>query len=150
MLLFEIFDEYDEEDENKYEHLKPSSVIQAAFPEIVAAAQSVYDWWDQGEEDELNGGGICHLIADKVCNLLYSKDIVCTTVSSTHEFHVYVVAQCSDGVFKIDIPYRLYEHGGGFTWTKIPDVTFSTSDIVLYCLSHDPSKMKEYVDEWEE
>jgi hypothetical protein len=34
--------------------------------ELAAAAQQEYDDWIQDENDELNGGGICHLIAEKL------------------------------------------------------------------------------------
>lgn len=70
-------------------------------------------------------GGVCHLIADEMVNLLYENDIDCTTISSDYAVHVYVVCKLEEGVFKVDIPYSLYETGGGYTWKKIENVSFN-------------------------
>ena len=54
-----------EEEDNQ--PLKSVKDILALIPQIIAAAQSQYDTWDQSnpDMDELCGGGICHLIADE-------------------------------------------------------------------------------------
>lgn len=31
----------------------------------------------------------------------------------------------------MDIPPRVYETGGGYSWKKIPDVVFKSDDIVI-------------------
>jgi hypothetical protein len=142
----------DDEEDERYADLPLSSAITAVAPQIAAAAQTVYDAWDQSdpENDDLNGGGICHLIADEAASILSRVNIPCATQCSSHEQHVYVVAQCRDGVFEVDIPHRLYERGGGFTWTKIEGVRFAPDDIVMSRLDGDPAKMADYVDEWQE
>lgn len=109
---------------------------------IAQCGQKIYDEWFQNEEgyDEMVGsGGICHLIADEIVNLLYEKDIECTTISSDHEVHVYVVCKLEEGVFKIDIPYNFYETGGGYTWKKIKNVSFNEDFVYIDQLSYDPS-----------
>lgn len=139
-------------DDDRYAHLPGSDAISALRPQIAAAAQEVYDGWDQSDpdNDDLNGGGICHLIADKIVGILMEANVPCTSQSSTHEQHVYVVAQCSDGVFEVDIPHRLYERGAAFTWHKVPGVIFKPEHVVVEQLNSDPAKMAEYVDEWED
>lgn len=143
--------EYDDEDD-RYQHLPSSGAIAPLIPQIVEKAQAVYDRWDQSDpdNDDLNGGGICHLIADEIASILSEASIPCATVSATDVQHVYVVAQCSDGVFEVDIPYRLYERGSMFTWTKIEGVHFEPRDVVVSMLDGNPARMSQYVEEWEE
>ncbi len=127
-------------------HTTPPEIA-AAIPALVKVAQEQYDSWHQGDDDELNGGGICHLIADAMAAVLSARDIACTTVSSYHEVHVYVVAQLPSGVWQVDIRPGVYERGGGYTWTKIPDVTFEAADIEVSRLSSHPRDMKDFVEE---
>jgi hypothetical protein len=118
--------------------------IDALKPQLAAAAQEVYDAWDASDEEngdwQVGTGGICHLIADKMLDVLTSNisGLTATTISSTHEVHVYVVAgktnvdedgEKEEEYYGIDIrPYN-YETGGGYSWKKIPDVLF-TPDMV--------------------
>jgi hypothetical protein len=154
MKLNEIFDPDDPEDEPEdeepsYDHLPPSSAVKALKLQIATAAQKIYDEWIQDDNDDLNGGGICHLIADAMAGILGDAGMVVTSQSANDVQHVYCVGQFSDGVFEIDIPYWLYERGGGYTWTKLPDVQFTPNDVIVSRLDSDPGNMKTYVDEWD-
>ena len=111
---------------------------------ILDAAQRVYNDWDESDEDTYAGGGICHIIADAICDVLNSLSIDCTPVSCDHEQHVYVVAKFQEGVYNIDIPYHIYETGGGFSWKKIPDVVFDAHDVTFYRTSGDPEDFEQY------
>jgi hypothetical protein len=144
--------EDDHEEEDRFDALPSSSAIRALAPQIAEAAQEVYDAWDQSDpdNDELNGGGICHLIADKIVSILWGADIPCSSQTASDVQHVYVVAQCSDGVFEVDIPYRIYETGSMFTWTKRPGVVFGTEHVVVEKLDWNPARMNVYVEDWEE
>ena len=119
---------------------------------IADCGQRVYDEWHQNDEgyDEMLGyGGICHLIADEIIDLLYNNDIECTTISSDHEVHVYVVCKLEEGVFKIDIPHNFYELGGGYTWKKISNISFDDSIVYIDQLSYDSEDFeKEYCKEY--
>ena len=116
--------------------------------ELAAAGQKVYDDWEQdenGHNDELGSGGICHLIADEMIDVFSKHGIQrIQTVSSTHEQHVYLVGQFREGVFMIDIHWSNYETGGGFNWKKIPDVTFDEDYITIYKLDRNPRQVKQY------
>jgi hypothetical protein len=140
----------DEEDDSRFDHLPPAAAIKAHLAKICAAAQNVYDRWDQSDpdDDELAGGGICHLIADQIVNVLDNAGMSVTTVSSMHEVHVYCVGQFRDGVIEIDIPYGYYERGGGYTWQKIPNVHFTPDMVHIELLDHDPARIDQYVEEW--
>ena len=123
------------------------NVIGSLKGELAQAAQKVYDAWEQDEEgycDSYGNGGICHDIADAMCNILSNHDVECTTVSSDHEVHVYVVAKLEDGIYYVDLPYRYYENGGGYCWKKIPDVEFDERYIVIDRLSADPNDFGQY------
>lgn len=131
------------------EQLADIAKVEALRSQMAACAQKVYDAWEQDEDgfdEELGGGGICHLIADEIAALLGDVGVEVTTVSATHEVHVYCVAQVAQGIFEIDVPHRLYERGGGYTWTKLPDVQFGPEDIVIYCLDHRPENFHIYAE----
>jgi hypothetical protein len=117
--------------------------------ELVTTAQRVYDGWQQDEDgmdDELGGGGICHLIAEDLASVLHRHGMEIYTVSASHEVHVYCVGAFQEGVYEIDIPHRRYETGGGYTWRKIPDVEFDEHDIAISRLDRDPNRLDQYVD----
>jgi len=118
--------------------------------DMVKVAQKQYDDWKQdrnGQDVELGSGGICHLIADDLISILYSHKIEnVQSVCSTHEQHVYIVGQFKEGIYEIDIPYNVYETGGGYSWKKIQDVEFNRNDIVIHKLTSDPSEYSDYVD----
>lgn len=146
-LLREIEDEFDVSALNSVK-----DITDVVKDDMVKVAQEQYDGWQQdehGENIELGRGGICHLIADDLVRVLYKHKIDnVQSVCSSHEQHVYIVGQFKEGIYEIDIPYDIYETGGGFTWKKRPDVTFSREDIIIRRLSSDPSEYKDYVDEF--
>ena len=115
---------------------------------MLKAAQKVYNDWDEEDEDTYAGGGICHLIADEISDILNSNNIEATPVSSNFEQHVFVVARVKDVVYEIDIPHYIYETGGGFNWKKIKGVKFSLNDLVINLLSADPDDFKNYVEDY--
>ncbi len=144
-ILKEIEDDFDVSSLNSI-----AEITDAIKDEMVNVAQKQYDSWQQdenGEDIELGRGGICHLIADNLIGVLYRHKIEnVQTVCSTYEQHVYIVGQFKEGVYEIDIPYDVYETGGGYNWTKRPDVEFNRNDIVISRLSSDPSEYNNYVD----
>lgn len=126
--------------------------VEALKKELADAAQREYDDWVQDEDgnhEELGTGGICHIIAEKLTDVLYNHGIQrVQTVSSTSEQHVYVVGQFREGIYLIDVPYRYYETGGGYNWKKIPDVKFDESYIQIERLDINPRKLKQYTDDY--
>jgi hypothetical protein len=118
-----------------------------AIPSILKKVQVEYDKWDESDLDTYAGGGICHIIADKICDVFLSIGIECTTVSCSHEQHVYVVIKVKEGVYSVDIPYHIYETGGGFNWKKIPNIAFEPSHVVFYQITSDPKRFDDYISE---
>ena len=134
-----------------------------AMPKIVAAAQQVYDAWaqdDEGYDEELGSGGICHLIAEDICGVLSEHGLDCGSVNAqVGENHVWVVTKIGEvgedgepdrldaGVWMIDIPPSVYESGGEYNWRKIPGVTFDPSDVVVSRESPDPSDFERYMED---
>jgi predicted GNAT family acetyltransferase len=115
------------------------------LPKILEKVQKTYNDWDEGDIDTFAGGGICHFIADDICSVLSEHNIECTTVSCSHEQHVYVAGKFIEGIFSIDIPYSIYETGGGFSWKKIPNIKFEPADVVFYKVSGDVDDWDEYI-----
>lgn len=139
--------------EEATQHLKTSHDILALRPAMAKAAQDEYDAWApvdgdlEGFEAEFAGGGICHLIAEKLAGIMDAAGVNCATVSSSHEQHVYCVAQCQDGIFLVDVPHGIYETGGGYNWTRVEGVVFESEDIVVRRIDRDPANMAMYTDD---
>jgi len=126
--------------------LRPLKELKLILPQLTKAAQKVYDGWVQDEDDELNGGGICHLIADAMCDEMGRAGIECATVSySIGEVHVAAIAKLEDGVYTVDIPPSYYETGGGYTWNKIPNVVFDPNAISITKESSNPDDFPKYI-----
>lgn len=121
-------------------------VVKHLRVELAKAAQEVYDGWNQDKAEDLNGGGICHEIADAMVGVLHKHNVDAYQVSSNHEVHVYLVVKVEEGIFAVDIPYSIYETGGGYSWEKIEGVQFEPDDVVVDLLDHDSTNLKEYVD----
>jgi hypothetical protein len=116
---------------------------------MAQAAQKVYNQWYQDEEgyDEMyGGGGICHDIADAIVDVIYKHipGVLAGTMNpSCGENHVWTIVCMEEEEYDeegekiqgegyvVDIPYYVYEKGGGYNWTKIPDVEFSPEDITF-------------------
>jgi len=128
-----------EEDEELLSIFKLESVRS----KLAKAAQKEYDQWEQDEsgyDEHVGYGGICQEIARAMGEEIPDGfDYV--EISSDHEVHVWVAVLAEEGVFRLDIPHGVYETGGGYNWTKIPDVTFKPSDIIIDQIAS--------VDEWE-
>jgi hypothetical protein len=127
--------------------------LNALKPKLAQAAQQVYDKWDAS--DEVDGdfnvgfGGICHLIADAMAEVIEESipGAATTTLSHDSMVHVSVVAwdeateetQEDDDpdeprwidIYHVDINPYLYETGGGYNWQKIPDVQFDASFVSI-------------------
>jgi hypothetical protein len=122
--------------------------LKSLYPKMIPKVQNQYDVWSQDEDGydhEVGYGGICHLIADEVVSVLQDFDIQCTTLSLDSEVHVLVIAQFQEGVYSIDVPYSIYEKGGGYQWTKIPNITFDESCITYKKIYSDPERFSEYL-----
>jgi hypothetical protein len=141
-------DEQDEDAEDiDYSHLKSIQDIKPLYPEIAKVAQAQYDSWQQdaeGYDEKVGYGGICHLIVDAILPILDRAGFVCTSLSLDSEVHVLTIVQAREGVFSLDIPYSVYEQGGGYTWTKLPDVKIEPDDIMLHKIFSDPGEFAQY------
>lgn len=105
---------------------------------LAAAAQQVYDEWQPSDDlydDALNGGGICDQIADAFCEVLEREGMPAKTVSTTVTpagVHVFTAFQAGPGNYlSADIPYFVYERGGGYSWKKIEGVFFTPEDVQI-------------------
>ena len=122
--------------------------------QLAAAAQRVYDDWQVDEEGydwQVGVGGICHLIADAMTDVLSTYGVWAVSQScSVGEVHVNVIAQFREGVFVVDInPYN-YETGGGYTWKKRPDITFTPDFVTAERIDSDPFNLQAYVEGYED
>jgi hypothetical protein len=142
---------YVDTDDEDFSHLPTVATLSKLAPQIAKRAQKVYDRWHQDEDgfdEEVGGGGICHLIADDWCELLAGHGFACVSFhGSVGENHIWVIAQTQNGVFSVDINPFNYETGGGYCWRKIPGVVFNASMVEISRISPFPSDFNEYADE---
>jgi predicted RNA binding protein YcfA (HicA-like mRNA interferase family) len=127
------------------------SVLNGMRGTLAQAAQKIYDAWDQDDDgyDEVVGtGGICQDIAEEFCSILSSANIDCTTLDAQiGDQHVWAVAYDpqSEEAYMVDIPASYYETGGGYTWQKIPNVSFDESFIIIEPMSYGDLRASEGV-----
>lgn len=101
-------------------------------PLLAAAAQGVYNAWQQDENDNLNGGGICQDIAEAMAGVILEAGYDAQTIEAqVGEQHVWTVAYTDKEAYHVDMSYSLYERGGGYTWKKIDGVIFDPDWITI-------------------
>lgn len=125
--------------------LRTLAHARALAPALAEAAQSHYDAWDESDFDTYAGGGICHLIADALAQVLEQAGILACPVSSSHEVHVFVAFQVAEGVFTLDIPWSVYEAGAGYSWSKLPGVRFGPEHLAWQKVHQSPAEFEAYV-----
>lgn len=130
---------------NKIENLSDS---------IIAAAQAVYDDWDQDDEgwsDHFgHEGGICDAIAEAICDSLIKAGIDSFTISaSVGEQHVWSIAidREKKEAVSVDISPYVYETGGGYVWKKRQGVVFDKNVLQIQKENYDDILLAE--EEWE-
>jgi len=131
-------------------HLPTLAEVRELTPSLAAAAQAVYDEWDQdadGYDEELGTGGICDRVADRMRDVIHDAFPAAKTAIGGDDSHATVILALVEGVYDLDIPYSTYETGGGYVWRKIPGVTITADDVVLFQLSPDPCQFHLYSDE---
>lgn len=112
----------------------PGNPIIALRAKMAAAAQAVYDEWeqdDEGESFEYGCGGICDDIASAMAGVLREAGFEVTTQHDDSENHTAVYVLVEDSVYYVDIPHSIYETGTFYRYRKISDVTFSAGDVVI-------------------
>lgn len=118
-----------------------SSFVQALMalrPAMASAAQAIYDEWQDSEDDDFGGGGICDAIADEVGSIIAQNiaDVDIRDGGWEGDDHAYVIATLGGESVAVDIPSGVYETGGGYSWTKVPDVTFTPDDVAISSLGN--------------
>jgi len=134
------------------EQLPSYKGIERLIPKMVQGVQQIYDEWkseDNPNDDPYAGGGICQEFAGVFVEVLSSAGYDATEItSSVGEQHVWAVVKTAEGVFEVDIPFCVYETGGGYNWDKIPDVTFKPGDIHIGKISSNPDDFEQYLEDY--
>lgn len=139
--------------EHKVKQNKESTgydVLDLLKTKLAAAAQKVYDDWVQGSEglsEHYGAGGICHDIAEAMCDVLGENKIDCISFHyEIGENHTAVFCKLDDGIYSVDISPYVYESGGGYSWCKKKDVKFEPSDVDIDRITANTNKWDEYID----
>lgn len=116
---------------------------------LAAAAQRVYDEWQQdehGHDGDLGTGGICDGVADAMVGVLEAAHpgMVAFTNYVETDTHVEVIVSLVEGVHRIDIPPSVYETGFGYVWRKKAGVAIDAEHVVVDLLDADPSRCRDY------
>ena len=107
--------------------------IKSLRKQIAEAAQNIYDEWE-GEDDPFVGsGGICDEIAREISGIIASNidNVEIDDYGQEGDDHAAVISFRGDERYVVDIPYWLYEVGGGYSWKKIVGVKFKASDVCI-------------------
>lgn len=117
------------------------------------AAQQEYDAWQQDEDGmdfELGTGGICDRIAEEIGSVIGEsiEGVQILDGGEPGDDHAYIVVTDGNSAWAVDIPYSIYETGGGYNWTKIEGVTFQPDDVVIEPISVD--WVKDTVSQWQD
>jgi len=104
---------------------------------MAAAAQEVYDEWEQndsGVDEEFGEGGICDAIQQALMGILSSNvdGVELQDGGQEGDDHAYVIAHNDYEAYGVDIPPSRYETGGGYTWKKVENVHFEPRDIQVF------------------
>jgi hypothetical protein len=123
-----------------------------ARQQFSAAAQRIYDEWDQSHPDgdpDLGFGGICQDIAEAISDVVSSLGFNAGTMSAQcGEQHVWCIAyneteQGYEG-YHVDISPNVYETGGGYNWKKIQEVVFDADHISISLMQ--PGDVESYLE----
>lgn len=129
-------------------------VLDALKPRFAAAAQAVYDEWEQDEEgysEEYGGGGICDAISAEMSGVVsegtFAGEVTTHDGAAPGDDHAWmaVVDRETGEVWGVDIPANVYETGGGYSWTKKPGVTILPEHVEVWKLD---VSADEFGDEW--
>lgn len=110
--------------------------LESLRPQIAAAAQAVYDEWEQdadGLDPELGSGGICDRISDAMSEVVGNAipNVQIAEGGAEGDDHAWIIVHDGRAGYAVDIPAHTYEAGGGYSWTKVPDVRFTPDDISI-------------------
>lgn len=110
-------------------------MLEGVRSQLAAAAQHVYDAWQPNDEegdDEYGFGGICDAVARAMSEVLSALPVSLIDGGQDGDDHAWIIAYTESEAMGIDIPPSVYETGGGYSWTKIPDVTIQPDDVVFF------------------
>jgi hypothetical protein len=107
--------------------------IQRLVPDMIAAAQRVYDAWEGRDDPEVGSGGICDAISREIGEIIVGRIPNADVYEGGHDGddHAYTIAYKDGVAYAVDIPYGIYERGGGYAWTKVPGVRFAPHHVII-------------------
>ena len=104
------------------------------LPAFARVSQEVYDCWEQDEDGydhEFGHGGICDRIASEWESVICSRIRRNVETEVFGDGHAYLEVIDRDERCVISLPAHVYEYGGGFEWTKIPNVRIVKEDFYI-------------------
>ena len=118
---------------------------------MALAAQEEYDGWELNEEGfdwEIGGGGICDRVSEAIADVVSQNipDVEIVDGGSDGDDHAWKIVFNDTEAYHVDIPHNIYERGGGYSWTKVPGVSFSATDVEIYPADIDRESIREYME----
>jgi hypothetical protein len=116
--------------------VKAPAELLALRGRLAEAAQTVVDAWGQDEDgfdEELGTGGPCDRVADAMSGVLAEAlpDAEVEDGGQDGDDHAFLLVTLGGERFIVDVPPRVYEVGGGYSWKKIPGARISEDDVVV-------------------
>ncbi len=128
----------------------------ALRPQMAAAAQKVYDENVSANADDSDDEhGICDEIAREIAGVIVSNidSVEVDDGGQEGDDHAWVIAYRGKEVYGIDIPYHVYETGGGYSWELKVGVRFEPDQVSIFPLDIDVADLhlaaaSTYSDAW--
>ena len=116
-------------------HVTLQQELETLRPQMATAAQQVYDDWNPDKEglDPVYGeGGPCDEITAALAGVIAgATDVHLDDGGHEGDDHAFLLASRAGERYWVDIPPRVYEEGGGYSWQKIPGIQIKPEDIII-------------------
>lgn len=116
--------------------------LQSIKQKMATAAQEVIDEWDQDEEgydEEIGTGGVCDQVSSAISGVISEAipEAEFTDGGQDGDDHAFLIVYDDQESYAVDIPPRVYETGGGYSWKKIENAVVTADDIVIEKVDRD-------------
>lgn len=118
------------------------ATIEALRGQLAEAADAVVQAWEQDEDgfDEVYGtGGPCDDVASALAGVIDLEGVELIEGGQEGDDHAWwiVARPDTEEAVGLDVPARVYETGGGYSWTKVPNAKINPEDVAVWPIPYE-------------